>query len=299
MLGLHKRRPLNGVLAGECRPQQQHSRLRECAVGIQAIGEFAGVPAEGADEVAVTPVEAGDDIVQRRAHLVLVEGKDALEHGSRAGVLVLEALLPGHEEPGDDPRRVGREPLRAARDEPGPQGSHCGTGEKRRACCRVESTARVDSAPWLRFTPSACRPSKPPPVSGSHMSSPASLSPKNQAAAARTPSDQIGWRRRQRRVRTRRRGWPPRSAAGRTPGRRSSAPLPATGVGDRWPSAVSWSSSQANRSRPALPQRRVVERDAGGDHRLGENGVRVGEARLGPRPRRVAVRCGEQRRRSR
>ena len=36
----------------------------------------------------------------------------------------------------------------------------------------VESTASVDSAPWLRFTPSACRPSNPPPVSGSHMSCP-------------------------------------------------------------------------------------------------------------------------------
>ena len=101
-------------------------------------------------------------------------------------------FLPGHEQPGDDPRRVGREPLRATRDEPGPHRSHCGTVDKRRACCKVEITARVDSAPWLRFTPSACRPSYPPPVSGSHMGSPASLSPKNQAAAARTPSDQIG-----------------------------------------------------------------------------------------------------------
>ena len=89
-------------------------------VGIQPIGEFAGVPAEGADQVPVTPVEARDDIVQRRAHLVLVEGKDAPQHSSRAGVLVLEPFLPGHEEPGDDPRRVGREPLRVASDEPGP-----------------------------------------------------------------------------------------------------------------------------------------------------------------------------------
>ena len=31
-------------------------------------------------------------------------------------------------------------------------------------------------------------------------------------------------------------------------------PRPATGVGDRWPSSVSMSSSQASRSRPALPE---------------------------------------------
>ena len=60
-------RPLNRVLAGERRPQQQHSCLRHLPVGVQAIGEFAGVPTEGAHQIAVTPVEAGDDIVQRRA----------------------------------------------------------------------------------------------------------------------------------------------------------------------------------------------------------------------------------------
>ena len=132
--GVAQRRPLNRVLAGEYRTQQQHSRLGEITVGIEAIGEFTGVPAECADEIAVTPVEAGDDIVERRAHLVLVEGQDASQHSTRAGVLVLETLLPGHEQSRDDPRRVGREPLRAARDEPGPHRSHCGTVDKRRAC---------------------------------------------------------------------------------------------------------------------------------------------------------------------
>ena len=47
-------------------------------------------PTEGADQISVPPVEARDDIVQRRAHLVFVEGKDASQHGSRSGVLVLE-----------------------------------------------------------------------------------------------------------------------------------------------------------------------------------------------------------------
>ena len=39
------------------------------------------------------------------------------------------------------------------------------------------STASVDSAPWLRFTPSACNPSYPPPVVRIPMSCPASLAP--------------------------------------------------------------------------------------------------------------------------
>ena len=56
-------------------------------------------------------------------------------------------------------------------------GSHCGAVEKRRACWKVEITAIVASAPWLGFTPSARRPSNPPPVSGSHISCPASLAP--------------------------------------------------------------------------------------------------------------------------
>ena len=132
--GVAQRRPLNRELVGEYRPQQQHSRLGKITVGVKAIGELTGVPAECADEIAVTSVEAGDDIVERRAHLVLIEGQYAIQHRTRAGILVLETLLPGYEQPRDHPRRVGHHPLRAARDEPGPHRSHCGTVDKRRAC---------------------------------------------------------------------------------------------------------------------------------------------------------------------
>ena len=101
--GVAERRTLDCVLVGEYRTQQQHSRLGKITGGIKAVGDFTGVPAEGADQIAVTPVEAGDDIVQRRAHLVLVEGQDASKHCTRAGVLTLETLLPGHEQPRDRP----------------------------------------------------------------------------------------------------------------------------------------------------------------------------------------------------
>src|SRR4051794_1578392 len=105
---------------------------------------------------------------------------------------MLEPLLARDEQPGDDPRRVGRKPMPATRDELSPHRSHCGTVDKRCACCKVEIAASVDSAPWLLFTPSACSPSYPPPVFGSHIGTPASLSPMNQAAAASIPARQIG-----------------------------------------------------------------------------------------------------------
>ena len=56
-----------------------------------------------ADQVAVTPAEARDDIVQRRADLVLVQRQDAPQYRARAGVLMLETLLSGNEQSGDDP----------------------------------------------------------------------------------------------------------------------------------------------------------------------------------------------------
>jgi hypothetical protein len=53
--------------------------------------------AKGADQISVPPAEPRDDVVQRRTHLILVEGKDAFQHRSRSGVLVLEPFLPGYE----------------------------------------------------------------------------------------------------------------------------------------------------------------------------------------------------------
>ena len=175
--GVAQRRPFDGVLAGKRRSQQQYSRIGEVDVRIQAVGELAGVSSESAYQVTVASVEADDDVVQGRPNVVVGQGEDALEHHSRARLLKLKALLAGYEEPGDHPRGVGRDPVRVAGGEPGVHQSHCGTNEKRCACCRVEITARVDSAPWLRLTHSASNPSKPPPVSVSHMTNPESLAP--------------------------------------------------------------------------------------------------------------------------
>ena len=74
--------------------------------GFRPVGELVGVPTESAHEVTVASVEANDDVVQGRLNVVVGQGEDALEHHSRSGLLKLEALLAGHEEPGDHPRRV-------------------------------------------------------------------------------------------------------------------------------------------------------------------------------------------------
>ena len=47
---------------------------------IHSIGELVGVVPEGLVEVAVPALEAGDDIVERPLHLLLVQRQDALQH---------------------------------------------------------------------------------------------------------------------------------------------------------------------------------------------------------------------------
>src|SRR5215213_5747976 len=103
------------------------------------------MPTECAEQIAVTPIEASDDIIHRREYLVLAEGQDAHQHRTGAGVLPLETLLPGDKQSRDDSGPVGREPLWATGDQASAHGSHCSTADKRCACCRVEITARVDS----------------------------------------------------------------------------------------------------------------------------------------------------------
>jgi hypothetical protein len=75
-----KRKLPAAVLAGKGGTQQQHSRLGQLDRGIKPVGEFVRVPTERAREVAVTPLEADDDVVQGRAHVVVGQGEDALEY---------------------------------------------------------------------------------------------------------------------------------------------------------------------------------------------------------------------------
>ena len=58
MLGLHNAAPSMAYSLVNVAPSNNIRDFGQFAVGIQAIGEFTGVPAEGADQISVTPVEA-------------------------------------------------------------------------------------------------------------------------------------------------------------------------------------------------------------------------------------------------
>ena len=75
--------------------------------------------------------QAGDDVVQRRAHVVVVQGQDARQHRSRSGSSRSKPSRPGTKS-----RVMTRDGSAASRwglrcDEHGLHGSHCGTVEKR------------------------------------------------------------------------------------------------------------------------------------------------------------------------
>ena len=63
MLGLHNAAPSMAYSLVNVAPSNNFRASESPPVGIQPIGEFTGVPTEGAEQIAVTPVEADDDVV--------------------------------------------------------------------------------------------------------------------------------------------------------------------------------------------------------------------------------------------
>ena len=104
MLGLHNAAPSMAYSLVNVAPSRYRSRLGQFGRRIQPISQFARMLAESAHQIAVPPVETRNDIVQRRADVILVQGQDAPQHRARAGVVMFESLLPRDEQPGDDPR---------------------------------------------------------------------------------------------------------------------------------------------------------------------------------------------------
>ena len=63
MLGLHNAAPSMAYSLVNAAPSNNFRASESSRVGIQPIGEFIGVPTEGASKIAVTSVEADDDVV--------------------------------------------------------------------------------------------------------------------------------------------------------------------------------------------------------------------------------------------
>lgn len=113
-----------------------------------AVGDRLEVARQGAAQVAVAVGERLEGAREHRVHLALVQAQHPGDHGGGTRP-ELGHLLAGDEEPGDHPARVGVDAHGGADGEPGlgaERHSHRALPQAT-ACCRVEMSARVDSAP--------------------------------------------------------------------------------------------------------------------------------------------------------
>lgn len=254
-----QRRALHRVFVGEVRADQHPPRFRQFHARVEAVADAREVVGEALPQVAVPPREQLHRAGQRHLRGVLVQRHHPPDHPRGPG-LVLGLLLARHEQPGDDPARVRPQPHPTA----GDQGAHPALPVNTRACWRVESSASVDSAPWLRLRPSRDRPSHPPPVSSSSSGTLASLSPPNPRHRAPDAGR-------------------PRPVAGHPVGA-------GAGVGERGGFERLLIERRAVLTGAPAVHGRGREPVAGGDERFGQHGVGVEQARFRPRPRHRPVR---------
>ena len=231
-------------------------------------------------------------IVIALVNFVVREREDSVQDSSGSRLLLVEAFVSRYEQAGYDTRPVGRDvdvtPTDQARYVP----NHCERLTGHRACCNVERRASVDSVPWLRLAPFLSRPSKAPPVAWSHMTTPASLSPRNQLAAAVIPSTHLWWT-------TTAVG----AGTGICEGRHLNGLLVETRTfvigtiashgSDREMTVLGLPGEQPFQElQTVLHEGRTLEQGAGRDHRFGERCVRVGQARFWPKPPGLSTGCG-------
>src|SRR5579863_146660 len=100
------------------------------------------------------------DAGERGRDVAVVHSQDAFDHRWGAGVAAVH-LLAWDKNHRDGPAGVGTKPERAPGDDIFDQlrSGQWRDRARRRPCCSVEISANVDSAPWLRFGPSARSPS--------------------------------------------------------------------------------------------------------------------------------------------
>ena len=146
-----QRRVLRRVLRREGRSQQQRAGGRQLMRLLDVRGNDGRMPPQELGIVAVATAEVADQARRQPLRLVLRQAHHALDDlaGPRMGTV---QFLAGQEKLRDDARRIGAQlSANAMRD-------HLHS-PMLRACCAVESMARVDSAPWLRLRPPRSRPS--------------------------------------------------------------------------------------------------------------------------------------------
>src|SRR4051794_25637871 len=136
----------------------------------------------------MAPVEPLQDVLPSGTDLFVRQVEHPAEHAAGARLAGREVLVAGHEQARDNAPDVRAQAEIATRE----QVAHDVVVARRRACCSVDSSASVDSAPWFSLRPRASSPSKPPPLSSSYITVAESFSPRNQAAHSSTAAAQRG-----------------------------------------------------------------------------------------------------------
>jgi hypothetical protein len=145
---VEQRRRLDRVLMGEAGSDQQLPLGRDRRAASDAVGDDAEVLLEGVAEAAVASREPFQNLLDGRVDLAVRHAQDPLEDGRRPGVPTRPVVLTGHEQAGQHTLRIGVQADGRAGDE-GIGDLHSGGPVRRMPCWRVESSASVDSAPWL------------------------------------------------------------------------------------------------------------------------------------------------------
>ena len=98
-------------------------------------------------KLTVSPIEPSDHIVEGVLHFVVIERQNTSQHGRRARLLLVVALLARDEQASHHAGSVCRNANRTAASKARQSYRHCKMVASDRACCRVESRASVDSVP--------------------------------------------------------------------------------------------------------------------------------------------------------
>ena len=177
-------------------------------------------------------VEPGDDVVEGRLRLVLVQGEDAGQHCARPGVLLVEALVTGNEQPRDDAGGIGPEALRVASALRRRRCGHAAAVARCCACCRVASSGQRGLGALVAVHAAGLEAVEAATGAGSHIDAPRRRCPRGTTPPPRRPLQASGGHHRRAPPGHRPRpGRPPRWAADRRPGRH--ARLAATDRRDR------------------------------------------------------------------
>ena len=202
LVGMHdgrrveQRRRLHRVLVGEPGADEAAALVGQLGVVGYAVRDPLVVRQQHAGQVAVPAPVAITHAPQGRADLVLGQREDPRQDPGRPGTTVVRELVTGNEQPGQHPRRVGLQDDIGPRDallHPTPPDRAVFNGHRRPwtgPAAASKAGPVWTPRPGSRCARSPSRPSKPPPLTGSYMGVPESLTPRNHIAARSIPSAQ-------------------------------------------------------------------------------------------------------------